>query len=182
MRREVRFAGFGGQGISLAGYIVGKAAAVYDGKHAVLRQSYGPESRGGASAAEVVLSDEPIDYPEVTLPECLVLMSREALHKYVDSVAPGGIIIVDSDLAEDEGLNHSYSVYKVPATRMADDLGRRLVANMVMLGFFTAVTGLVSRSSMEESIRSTVPPRTIDINLKAFDAGYKAGIGQEVPL
>jgi 2-oxoglutarate ferredoxin oxidoreductase subunit gamma len=180
MRREVRFAGFGGQGIALAGYIVGKAATVFDGKHAVLRQSYGPESRGGASAAEVIVSDEPIDYPDLINPKCLVLMSREALHKFAGALTPGGTIILDSDLAEDEGLSRDHPIYKIPATRLADELGRRIVANMVMLGFFTAVTGMVGREAVEEAIRTTVRPRTIDLNLKAFATGYAAGVGLEV--
>lgn len=180
MRSEIRFAGFGGQGIALAGYITGKAAAVFDGRQAVLRQNYGPESRGGASASEVILADAPIDYPALGLPNCLVLMSREARITYGDSVAGDATVILDSDLVEEIGLNPRLTVRKVPATRLADELGRRIVANMVMLGFFTAVTGLVSREAMEEAIRTTVPPRTIDLNLNAFASGFAAGVGQEV--
>ncbi|MCC7105220.1 MAG: 2-oxoacid:acceptor oxidoreductase family protein [Chloroflexi bacterium] len=181
MRREVRFAGFGGQGIALAGYIVGKAAAVHDDKYAVLRQSYGPESRGGASAAEVIIDDVPVDYPEVTDPTCLVLMSREALHKYIGSATPGGTVIVDSDLTEDCDWGDRYSVHLIPATRIAEQLGRRIVANMVVVGFFTAVTGFVSRGAVEQAIRTTVSARTLELNLKAFSNGYAVGAGLEVP-
>jgi 2-oxoglutarate ferredoxin oxidoreductase subunit gamma len=171
MRQEIRLAGFGGQGIVLAGYILGKAAALYSGREAVLTQSYGPEARGGACAAELVISDEPIDYPLVTRPDLLVCMSQEAFSKYGSAVAEGAQLIVDTDLVESatrkEWLRH------VPATRLAEELGSRIVANMVMLGFLCAATGVVSREALEEAIRTTVRPHTVDLNLRAFARGYE---------
>ena len=171
MRQEVRLAGFGGQGIILAGYVLGKAAALYSGKEAVFTQSYGPEARGGACAAEVIISDEPIDYPLVSQPDLLVCMSQEAFSKYGAAAAEGARLIVDSDLVESAArkgwLRH------VPATRLAEELGNRIVANMVMLGFFGAVTSVVAREALEEAIRTTVRPKTVDLNLRAFDRGFE---------
>jgi 2-oxoglutarate ferredoxin oxidoreductase subunit gamma len=170
MRQEVRLAGFGGQGIILAGYVLGKAAALYGGKEAVFSQSYGPEARGGACAAEVIISDEAVDYPRVSRPDCLVLMSQEAFHTYGPQVNEGGIVIMDADLVET--TTEGERIYRCPFTSLAEKLGNRIVANMVMLGYLTAVTGLVSREALEESIRTSVRERTIPLNLKAFEAGH----------
>jgi len=170
VRSEVRLAGFGGQGIILAGYILGKAAALYDGKEAVFTQSYGPEARGGACAAAVIVSDEPIDYPLVTRPDCLVLMSQEAFTTYGPLVNEGCIVIMDGDLVDT--TTEGERIHRVPFTRLAEELGNRIVANMVMLGALTAATGVVGREAMEESIRTSVRERTVPLNLKAFAAGY----------
>jgi 2-oxoglutarate ferredoxin oxidoreductase subunit gamma len=171
MRKEIRFAGFGGQGIILAAHIAGKAAAVYEGKEAVLTQSYGPEARGGASAAEVALDDEFIDYPLISQPDVTAILSQEAYDKYGGQAKEGSIIILEKDLVDSplKGKN----VHRIPCTRLAEELGRRIVANIVMLGAFTAVAGLISKESMLEAVRTTVPAKTIDLNVKAFEAGYE---------
>lgn len=171
MREEVRLAGFGGQGIILAGYILGKAAALYDKKEAIFTQAYGPEARGGACSAEVVISDEPIDYPLVSQPKYVAIMSEEAFSKYGSAAAEGAVLMVDSDLVETAsrlGWAHG-----IPATRLAQELGTRIVSNMVMLGFFCGVTGLVSDAAMEEAVRTSVPAKTIDLNVKAFNTGLE---------
>jgi 2-oxoglutarate ferredoxin oxidoreductase subunit gamma len=184
MRREVRLAGFGGQGIILAGYIVGKAATLYGGQHAVLTQSYGPEARGGACSVELVLADEPVDYPLVTRPDCLVVLSQEAYTRYRGNIAPGGLLLADTAIAAGvlagEAVRASADFRGIPATELAERLGRRIVANMVMLGFFTATGGYVSRAAMEEAVRTSVPPRTVDLNLAAFQTGYEYAGVQEV--
>lgn len=173
MRREIKFGGFGGQGIVLAGYITGKAVALYDGKHSVFTQLYGPEARGGASSSEVVIDeDKVIDYPYVTSADVMVIMSQEAYDKYVERVKEGGILIVDEDLVKVDDRAKRAVLYKVPATRMAEKLGNKIVANIVMLGFLTAVTGLVSREAMVKSIRDSVPERFLEINMRAFEEGY----------
>ena len=171
MRREIRFAGFGGQGVILAGMITGRAAALHDGKEAIVTQSYGPEARGGACSAQLVIDDQPIDYPMVTRPDVLVVMSQEAAQKYTGDLADGCQVLVD------EGLVHlpasaPWPVYKIPATKLAEQLGNRMAANVVMLGFFAAITGAVNRSSMETAIRDSVKERFIDLNMRAFDIGY----------
>lgn len=173
MREEVRLAGFGGQGIILAGYILGKAAALYDKKEAIFTQAYGPEARGGACSAEVVISDEPIDYPLVSNPKYVAIMSEEAFSKYGSAAAEGAVLMVDSDLVESAA--RLGSAHGIPATRLAGELGTRIVSNMVMLGFFTKVTGLVSAVAMEEAVRSSVPPKTVDLNVRAFKTGFEYG-------
>jgi 2-oxoglutarate ferredoxin oxidoreductase subunit gamma len=169
MRQDIRLAGFGGQGIILAGYIVGKAAALYGGKEAILTQSYGPEARGGACSAEVAVDDQPIDYPMFDHADILVLMSQEACEKYGTQVTPGAKIVVESDLVE--GALKEWP--GVPATRLAEELGGRIMANIVMLGFLAGVTGLLSEEAMKEAVSTSVPARTVEKNLKAFAAGYE---------
>ena len=173
----MRIAGFGGQGIVLAGYIIGKAAALHDDLHAVMTQSYGPEARGGACSAAVVLSDEPIDYPLATRPDCLVVLSQEAYTAYHDQLADDGLLVGDADVAMEPSSSADTvggrQLHQIPALRLAEQLGRRIVTNIVMLGFWTAMADYVSRAAMEEAIRSTVPPRTVDLNMRAFAAGYE---------
>ncbi len=171
MRQEVRLGGFGGQGIILSGYVLGKAAALYDGKESVLTQSYGPEARGGACAAELIISDEPIDYPMVSNPTLVVLMSQEAFNKYGVAVAEGAQVIVDTDLVDSAGGKDW--LLDIPATRFAEEMGNRMVANVIMLGFVCAATGVVSREALEESIRTTVKPKLAELNLKAFARGFR---------
>ena len=174
-RYEVRLAGFGGQGIILSGYILGKAAALYDGKDAVFSQSYGPEARGGACAAEVVIDDDAVDYPVLAHPNILVLMSQEAAIKYSADMADDAVVLIDEDLVTAGTASQGRKVFGAPTTRIAEDMGRRLVANIAMLGFLTGVTSVVGRPAMEEAIRTTVPPKTIDLNLRAFGAGFDHG-------
>ncbi len=172
MRQEVRLAGFGGQGIILAGYILGKAAALYDGKEAILTQSYGPEARGGACSAELVVDDDPIDYPVLSTPSVLVLMSEEAHQKYGTQIEPSTKVLIESDLVE--GAPEEWP--GIPATRLAEELGARISANIVMLGFLTGVTRLLSHEAMEEAISTSVPARTVELNLRAFAKGYEHGV------
>lgn len=171
-RHEVRLAGFGGQGIIMSGYILGKAAALYDGKDAVFSQSYGPEARGGACAAEIVIDDGTVDFPVLTKPDILVLMSQEAAQKYSSDRASDAQVLVDEDLVN---LDAGFTARGAPLTRIAEDLGRRIVANIAMLGFLTGATGVVSRAAMEEAIKTSVPEKTIPLNLNAFQAGYEYG-------
>jgi 2-oxoglutarate ferredoxin oxidoreductase subunit gamma len=178
MRHEIRVAGFGGQGMMLAGLLIGKAAALYDGKEAVLSQSYGPEARGGASNADVIIDDDPIDYPLVTRPDHFVAMFQEAYERYRPDLVKDGILLIESDLVRplpDEGPYRG-----IPATRIAEELGRRIVANVVMVGFFSGATGLISPQAGEQAIRNTLRPRLVDLNLKAFNAGYDYATKQEM--
>lgn len=180
-RMEIRICGFGGQGVALAGYILGKALTLYDGQEAVMTQAYGPEARGGASSANIIVSDEPIDYPFVQHPDILVALSQEAYDKFRSTTRTGALFLIDQQLVDAPAQNHHYAV---PATRLAEALGNRVVTNVVMLGFFAAVTGLVSRDGMEKAIESTVKPRTAPLNLRAFAAGYEYGrkMGVEMEL
>jgi len=166
----VRFAGFGGQGIISAGKITGKAAAIFDGKNAVMMQSYGPEARG------LVISDEVIGYPRLERPDILVVMSQEAYEKYGHNINPSGTLLIDADLVVMDGSPPPVKrVYAIPATRLADGLGRKIVANVVMLGAVVAITRIVSREAMLEAILSSVPPRTKELNERAYTTGYEKG-------
>lgn len=169
MRQEIRISGFGGQGIGLAGFILGKAIALYSGKEAVMTQSYGPEARGGASSANIVLSEREIAYPFVQQPDILVAMSQEAYSKFRNTIKDDAVIIIEEDLVQP---NSDDTPFKIPATRMAEGLGRRIVSNIVMLGYLTAVTELIDKEAMIQAIRSSVPEKTVPLNLEAFEAGY----------
>jgi 2-oxoglutarate ferredoxin oxidoreductase subunit gamma len=177
MRHDIRVAGFGGQGMLLAGLLIGKAAALYDGKEAVLTQSYGPEARGGASNADVIIDDDPIDYPLVAHPNHFVAMFQEAYERYRPSMVKDGTLLIESDLVRPSADEGPYR--GIPATRIAEELGRRIVANVVMVGFFSGATGLISPQAGEQAIRNTLRPRLVDLNLKAFNAGYDYAKKQE---
>ena len=173
-KSEIKIAGFGGQGVILAGGIIGKAAAIYDDNYATLTHSYGPEARGGACSAQIIISDEKISYPYVLAPDILVLMSQEACEKYSPEIKPQGLLIIEKELVTLQGED-AKKAHSIPATRMAEELGGRIVLNIVMLGFLTAVSGIVSYQGMKESIKTTVPKGTEYINMAAFDKGYNFG-------
>lgn len=177
-KKEIRLAGFGGQGIILAGHILGKAASIYEKKNAVFTQSYGPEARGGSCSADVVVSEGPIYYPKVSQPDVLVLMSQGALSTYGETIKEGGILIIDEDLVNISDVPKNVVLKRVPATRIAESMGKRIVANIVMLGGLTALSSLVSYDAMKESVLSSIPPGTEDFNLKAFNNGYDYGMSQ----
>jgi len=172
-RVEVRLSGFGGQGIVLAGYILGKAAALYDRKNASFTPSYGPESRGGSCAAEVVIDDQRIDYPRITCPHVSVILSQEAFHKYCGDVREDGLLITETDLVIPNAPSPAATRLAVPATRLAEALGRRIVANMVVLGFLAAHSQVVSPDALRKAISTSVPRGTEDLNLRAFDLGFE---------
>lgn len=177
-RLEIRFAGYGGQGIALMGMLAGKAAVIHDGKHAVFTQAYGPEARGGASSANVIISSEPVDYPLVDHPQILVAMFQEAFDKFSPSVAPGGLVLIDPDLVKPGPGN--WKLHAVPATKFAEEMGRRIVANIIMLGAFAAITGAVTPRGLEETIKTTLKPKIIDLNVKALARGVEAARGMAV--
>ncbi|HAI87610.1 MAG TPA: 2-oxoacid:ferredoxin oxidoreductase subunit gamma [Firmicutes bacterium] len=173
MRREIRLSGYGGQGLILAGIILAEAA-MHDGHEAVQTQSYGPEARGGASKAEVIISDEPIDYPKVTAPDVLLLMSEAACKRYACTVEPGGAVIVDSGLVENVPSNAGV-VYKIPVTDISvEATGRAITANIAALGVVNSVAKLVSPESLERAVAARVPRGTAEANLNALRAGMAA--------
>ncbi len=175
MRMEIKLGGFGGQGIILGGYIVGKAASLYSDKHASMIQSYGPEARGGACSSEVVVEDQEVSYPAVVKPDALMLMSQEAYEKFRPMITPDTFVLIDEDLVElDKG--QIGKIAKIPSLKFAEDLGRKIVANIIMLGFFTSVTGLLTKKAMKEAVLTTVPEHTRELNEKAFDKGYEYGL------
>jgi 2-oxoglutarate ferredoxin oxidoreductase subunit gamma len=176
-RIEIRLAGFGGQGIVLAGLLLARAAVLYDGKKAVHSQSYGAEARGGACKSEVVISEGRIDYPLVTMPDALLAMSQQAFDKYSRDLKPGGTLLVDSDLIHEGQMGSGIRFFKMPATKIAEGLGNRIVATMVALGALVELTGAVSRGAMEASVRDGVPKGTEEINLLALREGFEFSKG-----
>ena len=173
-RRELRIAGFGGQGVVLAGQIVGQAVAVYDKQFAAFTQNYGPEARGGSCTAEVVAAEEPIGYPYLTQPQVVVILSQDAYNKYGKDLAEETQRIIDPDLVKpDPSQNHP--CLTVPSNRIAREMGRVVVANIVLLGFLAAVSDFVSAEALRKSVLATVPKGTGEFNMKAFVTGYKYG-------
>ncbi|MGI9205176.1 MAG: 2-oxoacid:acceptor oxidoreductase family protein [Woeseiaceae bacterium] len=168
---EVRFGGVGGQGIVLAGRLLGKAAALYDGKDAVCTQTYGPEARGGASRSDVVISDDQVDYPFVTRADILAVFFQEAYVMFRDCLKPDGLLIIDTGLVQPGDDDHD--LHGIPATEIAEGLGSRMAANVVTLGYLVGKTGVVSQESVIKAIRSTLKDRIVDMNLKAFEAGVQ---------
>jgi 2-oxoglutarate ferredoxin oxidoreductase subunit gamma len=172
---ELRLAGFGGQGVILSAIVLGKAASIYQGAYATMTQNFGPEARGGACSAQLVLSGTPILYPYVTQPDIMVVMSQEAYTRFVPELKEGGILIVEQDLVRVTNLPNSTRVYSCPATRLAEELGKRMVLNSVMVGFFTSVTRLLEPEAVRQAVLDSVPSTFRDLNLKAFEKGYEYG-------
>ena len=174
MHKEIIFTGFGGQGIILAGHVSGMAASIFENLSATLTQNYGPESRGGACSANLIISDKTIFYPHVSKPNVLVALSQEGFNEHRNKIAKDGIIIIEKDLVKikDEDKAGLPAIYPIPVTRLAEELGKKMVANIIALGYFTAVTKAVSKEAMKQAIKESVPPGTEELNFKAFEKGY----------
>ena len=184
-RQEILFTGFGGQGIVLAGRILGKAAVIGDKKESTLVQAYGPEARGGACSAQVIIADGAIHYPYVRHPHVLVCMSQGGFDKFIGDMKETGILIIDQDLViPPTGKGAQFKTgsfartpyFSIPATRMAEELGRKMMANIIMLGFFTSITGAISLNAAQSAVTESVPKGTEKMNIKAFTKGYDYGL------
>jgi len=175
---EMQFGGFGGQGVILAGMTIGRGLVLYENYHVSLTQSFGPEARGSACSCQLIVSREPVLYPYMTNPHILVALSQEAFRKFSPKLRPGGTLIIEEDLVRPEELGADVQLYKVPAMRLAEELGRKMVLNMVLVGFFTAITGLLQPESARRAVTDSVPPGTEALNLAAFDKGYACGLAQ----
>ena len=173
-RFEIRLAGSGGQGLILAGIILAEAAGIYDGKFVCQTQSYGPAARGGASKAEVVISDGEIDYPKAIQPDVLLAMNQQSLDTYLADLKPDGLLMVDATLVPEVPLDRYLAI---PFTRIARDLGKEMVANIVALGALAALSQAVTLESLEKAVLARVPRGTEELNQKALEAGIKAARG-----
>ena len=167
---EIRLGGVGGQGIALAGTLLGKAAAIYDGKEAVFTQTHGPEARGGASRADVIIGEQPVAYPFVTHPDILAVLFQEAYERFRPALKPDGVLIVDADLVTLHDDDND--AIRLPAVRVATELGNKLVSNIVLLGYLAGATGAVSREGLEQALRAAVAKQHLDIDLAALEAGF----------
>ena len=171
MSVQIRLSGSGGQGMLLAGIILAEAG-IMSGKNAVQSQSYGPEARGGASKAEVIISDESIDYPKVTQPDVMLALTQEAYDKYSKDMSDDGVLVIDESI-ELSG-NDKCKVISVPILITArDTLGRIIVANMVALGALVKASNVITFDSLEEAVLRRVPKGTEELNKKAIKAGYE---------
>ena len=174
-RYEIRLSGAGGQGMILAGIILAEAALQEEGLYVTQTQSYGPESRGGASRSEVVLSDEEIDFPKVVKPDCLLALTQEAFDKYGSEIKDDGVIIVDERIDTSvvtEDIQEK--IYSLPIMKTAiEDVGMRLTANIVVLGVIDKFVEDISGEYIKEAISERVPQKTVDNNMKAFELGQK---------
>jgi len=169
---EIVITGFGGQGIVLAGNILGKAAAIYDNLHASLTQSYGPEARGGACSAQLIVSENPVLYPYAEKPNILVAMSQEGYDKNIEKLLPGGLLITDFDLVKHDVKRKDFDFHTIPATKISEDLGYKMMANIVIIGFLASKTNLITKSSIKKAIKTSVPEGTYEKNKIAFNRGF----------
>jgi 2-oxoglutarate ferredoxin oxidoreductase subunit gamma len=173
---EIRIGGFGGQGVILSGIIIGRAAAIHAGLHATLIQSFGPEARGSASSAELIISDDQIWYPYVRQLDMLVVLSQDAYSRFRPALKPDGLLVTEADLVTPQPDPPPTRHFTVPATRLAEEIGRKIVLNIVAVGFFGAVSQLMPAEAIEKAVRESVPPGTLDLNLRAFHRGYESGL------
>ncbi|MCD5413831.1 MAG: 2-oxoacid:acceptor oxidoreductase family protein [Clostridiales bacterium] len=174
-RTEIRLSGSGGQGLILAGIILADAAISED-KNAVQSQSYGPEARGGASKAEVIIDSNEIDFPKVGKADLLLVLTKESYTKYISSLKTNGTLIIDSAIDIDCGKS-SFKIVKLPITDTAiNRVGKSIVANIVALGAIQEITGIVDKSSLEEAVLKRVPKAMIGLNKKALEEGYNLAV------
>lgn len=171
--QQIRIAGFGGQGVILAGMVIGRAATLFDGKHVTLTQSFGPEARGSAASVDLIVSPEPVLYPYLTRLDVLVAMSQEACTRFLPELAPQGTLLFEQDLVNFGSPRPGLQAFGIPATRFAEELGHKVVLNMVMVGFLTGLTGLVSPEAARKSLAESVPKGTESLNTAAFDKGFE---------
>lgn len=169
-RWELRFSGSGGQGLITGGIILAEAA-ILDGKNALQSQSYGPEARGGASKAEVIISDEEISFPKVEHCDLLLSLTQLSCDKYLSSLKPGGILVIDDSVEHPD--RDDINIYRIPILSTAKEkLGKPMVANIVALGAIHSITEIVSQESLQKAVLSRVPKGTEELNKSALKEGY----------
>lgn len=171
-RTEIRITGFGGQGVVLAGHIIGRACAIHADRQATMIQSFGPEARGSACSATLVVSDREVLYPYIQRPDIFVVMSAEGYEKFGRDLKEDGTLVFEQDLVHPSPVE-GQRYFGVPSTRIAESLGRTIVQNIVMVGFFAGVTDLVPDNAMRDAVKGSVPAGTEDLNLEAFEKGLE---------
>ncbi len=177
MRAEIRFRGQGGQGAITLGYIFGRAASLYMNRHSLLTEAYGPEKKGGFARADVLMQDDEIEYPLLDTPQFLVVMSDEAWRAEKDKVVDDGVIIYDDFMVkiDPSEIKPNQKLYPVPALKEALALGKKVVANVILMGAMQEITGLVTKEALEKALLDRVPKGTEELNLKALNRGYEIG-------
>jgi len=174
--KQVRISGFGGQGVVLAGTILGHAATK-DGKWVAGASSYGAQARGGSARSDVVISDGPIVYPHVIEADVLVTMAQTAYNKYIEELAEVALIIYDDEMVAPRPMEKVMQI-SIPATSQAiKELNQKQSANIVILGASAAITGIVTKEALIAAIAENVSDRFRDLNIRALELGY--GLGKE---
>jgi len=170
-RFEIRIAGFGGQGVVTIGKVLGSAFTIYEGLNSVNTRSYGPESRGGACRSEVVVSQGEIHYPSVRKADILVALSQPALDKYLRDLKEDGVLLIDPNSVKDAPKD--LVCYEVPAVEIAHSVGNVKYQNSVVLGALAALLrSMIKKESLKSTVSESVPPKTIEKNIEAFEAGW----------
>lgn len=173
-RYNIRLSGAGGVGLIQAARIIAEAAAIYDNKNAAESCSYGPEARGSASRAEIIISDEAIDYPRAEVIDFLMALTQQAFDKHIKDLRPDGVVVVDSHVKLSDEVKER-KVYSIPFLEIAEkECGKPAMANIVALGFFAGVNDVVGKKSIQQAILARIPKNSEDIYIKAYDAGLNA--------
>lgn len=173
---DIRLSGFGGQGIIKSGLLIGKAASLFGRKFATTTQSFGPEARGGACSVQLVIDDIQVQYPYIHQTDILVSMSQEAFNKYIIDLKDGGILLTDADMVDIGKIGKKYNAYAIPSTRFAEELGNRIFANIIMVGFFSAITNVLDQGDVLSALPGSVPARFLVKNQEALRRGFDFGI------
>jgi 2-oxoglutarate ferredoxin oxidoreductase subunit gamma len=168
---RIVFSGSGGQGIITAAIILAEAAAIHDGLNAVQTQSYGPEARGGATRADVIISDSPIRFPKVINPHILVCLTQEAYDKFARIIRPGGLLLTDTRFVKAVQKTDARQVDLDMYRTVIDKIGKPIVFNICMLGAFVELTGLVRMESIVKTIESKIPHDFLPMNRKVLELG-----------
>ena len=174
MTYETIFAGFGGQGILFAGKAIAYAGMI-ENKNVSHLPSYGPEMRGGTCNCHVIVSDDPVASPIIVEPTALLAMNAPSFDKFEDQLVPGAKAIIDSTLISRDAKRDDIDVYKVPATKMANEMGLPKLANMILVGKLVKETGMFTLEELEGAIKKLVPagkPELLENNIKTVEAGY----------
>jgi 2-oxoglutarate ferredoxin oxidoreductase subunit gamma len=182
-RTEFRFSGFGGQGVITMAHVLGHGASVHADMDATMTEAYGPEKTGGFSRGDLVVSDEPIDYPNVVDPAVVVAFSQDAFERDADTVSEDGLVVIERDLVDPAPLAEDRpdaTVATLPAVDLAEELGRQVVANVLMLGAVVELVGTPPAEAVRAAVRETVPDGTEDLNEGAFDRGRTAVDDEEI--
>ncbi|MEO0080367.1 MAG: 2-oxoacid:acceptor oxidoreductase family protein [candidate division WOR-3 bacterium] len=176
MQIEAVFAGFGGQGVMLAGKILAETGMGL-GKEVVWLPSYGPEMRGGTANCTVIIADEPIASPIVSHPRDTVVMNRPSLEKFAPKVRPGGFVVVNTSLIPIRPERNDIRLVEVPANQIAIDAGSGRAANMVMLGAYVGATGIVPYEALLEQVKHELQskPKLLPTNIRCIEEGYRIG-------
>jgi len=175
-RAEIKIAGFGGQGVISAGIIVGKAASIFDSYHATMIQAFGPEARGSACSTQVVIDQTPIAYPYIQRPSVLVAFNQEAYELFEPQLRDDGLLLYEEDMVKlRPNQRRTLRTFGIPATRIAEEVGRAMVQNVVMVGFFTAFCDFLTYDAVQKAVLDSTPASTKDLNLAALKRGYEYG-------